>query len=500
MNEHLLERIKSCASLPSLPTIAVQVLELAQKEEVDIGEIARIISKDPALSGKILRTVNSSFYGRAQAVSTISQALVILGLQSVKTLVLGFSLVSNLAKSKSKGFKHIDYWRHSMFAATAARSIACKLQVVQQEEAFLIGLLADIGMLVFDQVLGEQYGEIVGNAKSHNDISALEMNELQMTHAEVSGMLAEQWKLPPLLSLPIAAHHSAATVSDQSLKKLTEIVQLGARCADIFVDSEPAPAIADVRNIARETHGLAPEVIEELLAEIGTKTKEIAPLFEINLGAMDSYDNILKRANEALIQLTLQTQVQAKNLQEQNAELKQQALSDRLTGLANRAAFEQQSQKLWDESQQGGTPMCLLLLDLDKFKSVNDTYGHPAGDEVLRTVGKVLKQAARPQDIAARYGGEEMVLVLPDTPRAIAAVIAETLRKAIQSKPVEHEGLRLNVTASIGVASWEPGSPLKTLAHLIKAADLSLYNAKHTGRNRVKVFNPNPAAPATKAA
>src|ERR1700722_93712 len=105
MNEELIHRIRQCPTLPSLPAIAMQVIDLAQKKEVDIAEIARIISKDPALSSKILRTVNSSFYGRSQTVSTISHALVILGLQSVKTLVLGFSLVSNLSKPTATGFK-----------------------------------------------------------------------------------------------------------------------------------------------------------------------------------------------------------------------------------------------------------------------------------------------------------------------------------------------------------------------------------------------------------
>src|SRR5438552_17370174 len=137
MNEQLVNRIKQCTNLPSLPAIAMQVLDLAQEADVDMAEIARIISRDPALSGKILRTVNSSFYGRSQHVSTISHSLVILGLQSVKTLVLGFSLVSNLAKNKSKGFKHIEYWRRSIYAATAARTLATKVGLVQAEEAFL---------------------------------------------------------------------------------------------------------------------------------------------------------------------------------------------------------------------------------------------------------------------------------------------------------------------------------------------------------------------------
>src|SRR5881227_2057519 len=152
MNDKLLQRIKQCPSLPSLPSIAMQVLDLAQKADVDIAEIARLISKDPAMSGKILKTVNSSFYQRSQHVSTISHALVILGLQSVKTLVLGFSLVTNLAKNKGKGgFKHLHYWRRSIYAATAARIIANKINLVQQEEAFLATLLMDIGLLVLDQ-------------------------------------------------------------------------------------------------------------------------------------------------------------------------------------------------------------------------------------------------------------------------------------------------------------------------------------------------------------
>src|SRR5450432_3297603 len=124
MNEQLVQKIRTCPNLPSLPSIAVQVLELAQSADTDIAEIARIISKDPALSSKVLRTVNSSFYSRSQNVGTISHALVILGLQSVKTLVLSFSLVTNLTKNKSKGFKHITYWKRSIYAATAARLLA----------------------------------------------------------------------------------------------------------------------------------------------------------------------------------------------------------------------------------------------------------------------------------------------------------------------------------------------------------------------------------------
>src|SRR3984957_6513575 len=135
MNSDLIKKIQQCPNLPSLPTVAVQILDLAGKPNIDIAEIARIISRDPALSSKILRTVNSSFYGRSHNVGTISHALVILGLQSVKTLVLGFSLVTNLSTEKPKGFKYLSYWRRSIYAATAARTIAKRVGMVQQEEA-----------------------------------------------------------------------------------------------------------------------------------------------------------------------------------------------------------------------------------------------------------------------------------------------------------------------------------------------------------------------------
>jgi diguanylate cyclase (GGDEF)-like protein len=496
MNQELVERIKQCPSLPSLPTIAMQVLDLAQKADVDIAEIARIISKDPALSTKILRTVNSSFYGRSQHVSTISHALVILGLQSVKTLVLGFSLVTNLKQSKSSGFKHIVYWKRSIYAATAARSIASKLNMVQQEEAFLAALLKDIGMLVLDQVLGERYGEIHTRVNTHSELVSAETEALGINHADAGGLLAEQWKLPPLLTTPIAYHHTPRDVKDPALRKLTELVELSGYCADVFVDEVAAKAITTVRRLCLELYKMPEAEADALLDEIGKRTKEVAGLFEINIGASANYDNILKKANEALIEMTLQSQMQASNLQVQNIELKKQATTDALTGLANRATFDQFSVEAFRAAIAAGKPLALLMIDVDKFKSINDKYGHPAGDQVLRVLGKLIKTAARPQDLAARYGGEEMALILPGTNRATAAAIAESIRRAIAAKSVPAGATMIPVTASIGVAALEPGLPFTQFAQVIKAADLALYAAKHGGRNCVKVFS----LPAKKAA
>jgi len=487
MNEQLVRRIAQCPNLPSLPAIAVQVLELTQKADVDLAELARLISKDPALSGKILRTVNSSFYGRSHNVGTISHALVILGLQSVKTLVLGFSLVTNLSTEKPKGFKYLTYWRRSIYAATAARTIAKRVGMVQQEEAFLAALLQDIGMLVLDRVLGEQYGKIHESVTSHAALALAETTVLGMDHAQVGGMMAAQWKLPPLLGIPIAKHHAADTVEDPSLRKLTELVGLAGTCADVFVEEAPAAAIAVVRQFFKDRYKMPEAESDALLDEIGRSTRDVASLFEINIGTGASFEDILKKANEALVEITLQSQQQANSLLEMNQQLRKEATTDALTGLANRGRFDQFFADRFAEALKMRQSLALLLMDVDRFKAINDKHGHPVGDRVLQALGKLVASAARQNDLAARYGGEEMVLVLPGTERSIATAVADSIRRAVAAKPIVAGATELAVTISIGVAVLEP--PFKEPAHLLKAADMAVYAAKHGGRNCVKVFS-----------
>jgi diguanylate cyclase (GGDEF)-like protein len=487
MNDQLVQKIRQCPSLPSLPAIAIQVLELAQKRDVDISEIAKLISKDPALSSKILRTVNSSFYGRSQTISTVSHALVILGLNAVKTLVLGFSLVSNLSKTRGKGFKYVAYWRRSLYAATAARTLAARNHVVQAEECFLSALLMDIGMLVLDQVVGEAYTQLCEGITTHGKLLDAEAKTLGMTHPQVARVLADLWHLPPILSEPMVHHHDPEAVTDPATRKITELVNLAGRCADIFVDEKPAEAISDVRRLCAERMHMSEADCDAMLEEINQRTREAAPLFEVALANV-SYEEILREANAALVELTLTSQQQAVTLQVQNQALKVQATTDSLTGLANRAHFDQFINDRFSSALMLYRPLAMVLMDVDLFKNVNDHYGHQSGDAVLRTLGKMLRMIARVQDLAARYGGEEMALILPETSRRTAVGIAEKLRRMISARPMQVGKELIQVTGSIGVAVHEPGGPFREAAHLIRAADLAVYAAKKSGRNCVRVF------------
>ena len=505
MNEAIRQTILSSTQLPTLPAIAVDVLEMAQRAEVDLGEIARTISRDPALSARLLKTVNSSFYGRSHAVATISHALVILGLQAVKTLVLGFSLVPALSKEKAGAFDHMGYWRRSIYAATAARLLATRLGLqAQQEEAFLATLLADIGMLVLDRAVGKQYGDAIAAAGgSHAALFEAERATLGIDHAEAAALLAENWRLPPVLIEPIAFHHAPARAS-APLARLAQLVGAAGRCADVFVDADAGAAANACRVDLEASFKMSAADADVLLGEIATATREAAALFEINLGKTIDLAAVLKQANETLVEFTLASQMKASALAEQNEVLKQKAIVDRLTGLANRARFDEVLAEQFARATAvggGAPPLSLVMIDVDKFKSVNDQHGHDGGDAVLAAMGKLLNAAVREcgDDCAARYGGEELALVLPNTPRAAAATIAERLRQAVEANVVQSGATTLRVTISLGVATVEAGSPFRLPAHLIKAADLAMYKAKHSGRNNVKVFSLKPATPAAAA-
>jgi diguanylate cyclase (GGDEF)-like protein/PAS domain S-box-containing protein len=178
------------------------------------------------------------------------------------------------------------------------------------------------------------------------------------------------------------------------------------------------------------------------------------------------------------------------------------ATQDGLTGLANRRVFDETLGKEWRRAVRSGEPLCLLLLDIDRFKVFNDTYGHQGGDACLRAVAEVVGAAARrPADLAARYGGEELALLLPNTTIAGAMDMAEALRAALEAKQIPHVGNQPSgvVTASTGVAGITPQHDLDFGAEaLVAAADGALYAAKSKGRNRVILAAtvPPPAQPA----
>ena len=182
-------------------------------------------------------------------------------------------------------------------------------------------------------------------------------------------------------------------------------------------------------------------------------------------------------------------------------ESRRAAITDGLTGLYNRRFFEEQLNREMVRAERADRSLGLLIIDVDRFKSVNDTYGHPAGDAVLRQVADRLRVSARGYDVVARYGGEEFAVLAPDLQEAGLLGLAERLRQAVSGDPIEvRDGLLLTVTVSVGAASRahiRAVEKSERTEYLVTAADRALYRAKETGRDRcvLATYEPLPARP-----
>ncbi len=211
-----------------------------------------------------------------------------------------------------------------------------------------------------------------------------------------------------------------------------------------------------------------------------------------------AHDYITKPIEFAELRARVNSMLQIKRLQEELAERERQLREvnekllfisrvDGLTQVDNRRHLEERLQEMWDHASRLGEELGCVMCDIDKFKSVNDTYGHQAGDEVLRQFAAILKREAREIDRIGRYGGEEFMLLLPGSGIEDSATFAERVRKATEEHTFTFEGGELKRTASFGVSAW-PDGRIEDCESLVKAADDALYVAKETGRNRVIRF------------
>jgi len=257
---------------------------------------------------------------------------------------------------------------------------------------------------------------------------------------------------------PTTAHHEDDIQRAQHA--LTNLHELAKRVqADVGAHSSQVEAISNQLS-AQQNDGNYQEVN---VLEAVTKILEVNQRLELQLHSAES------KLHEQAEQIKLHSA---------------NALTDALTGLGNRRAFDAELARRSAEFQRQGTAFCLLMLDVDHFKKFNDSHGHLAGDEVLRLVGRTLKSAARTSDFVARYGGEEFGVIMPQTTLPETPPCGERIRSAIEQAQCEFEGKKLRVTASIGIAqSLARQSP----SALVHSADEALYAAKQSGRNRVQL-------------
>ena len=486
--------------LPTLPGVAMQILQAMRGESPDIREISEIISSDAPLSAKVLQMVNSPFYGLSNKITSVHQAMVYLGLNTVRNLALSFSLLKTFAPKKNNSFDYVQFSKDSLVGAVAAKLITEKINRQSGESAFFLGLLQNIGMLIMAESMPDQYEEVVRKMKSGGaSWHEIESKLLGMNHMEVGEYVAQTWGLPATITVPIGFHHFpdrlACAFDDTRL--LTEILHLSSLYINLFNTSDHLTNYAEIGKCihAYELDAIITKgtIAEEILEGI----KNIFPIFEIKIDEK-KYIDIIETTRDELTHLSrdllnqLHSQTQCLN------QLTQQVSFDGMTQLYNHKSFMEILHQEISRATRYKTPLSIIIADVDHFKSVNDFFGHQAGDHALKCVSSHLKKLLRDSDQIARYGGEEFAIILPMTTFKDAVQAAERLRKSVESQNIIYHERSFSITMSFGIASLEHDRQTN-VEGLIKMADEALYEAKNAGRNKCCHYkHQNPAkAPST---
>ena len=226
---------------------------------------------------------------------------------------------------------------------------------------------------------------------------------------------------------------------------------------------------------------------DEVLADIQGRLAENSTQEEISnaLDELSAETKHVQAHGAKLVERLAQSQLEVEELRAELEQARKQATTDALTELANRGVFDERLGELTDEVEQTGGAFGLLMVDIDKFKMINDTHGHLVGDKVIRFIAKTIREMVKGKDLAARYGGEEFAVLLPDASTQGCVAVAESIRTAVEKARLVKSGTREAlgvITVSCGAAAFRAGD---TPASLVARADAALYLSKQNGRNRV---------------
>lgn len=508
--DELLIKALSSDELPTLPVVASKLISLTSREDATLAEIASLVSQDVALSAKILRVSNSSFYSFPQQIGSVNQAISILGINAVRSLVLSFSFLS-MKKNKGKTrFDFEKFWEKSLSSAVAAKLILEKIENTgtEAEEIFISGLLQNLGELILASTYPGKY-ETVLQAVVDEKRNCIDVEEsiLGGNHSFIGAEVAREWGFPEILTLPIQYHHEPEKCPSENKKtQLTvKTVYLSDLLVNILYSSKPDEYHSRFRKEAKRLLGLNSADIESILEQMHTKVREAGEYFDLKIKSSKSIQEILQEANirlsllnldydqinKELIQAKIHLEEMTRELEEKNLILNNLANIDGLTGIYNHRFFQNALDQEISRATRHESYLSLLLIDIDHFKVINDTYGHQAGDFVLIEFAKVLMKNIRKYDILARYGGEEFAVILPKTTEQDALSVGEKLRLEIEQTTFSGESGDHRITASFGQAYANPSTDEKFSKNIfINQADEALYEAKEKGRNLVIAYVP----------
>ena len=317
--------------LSSLPHVLVEVIKISNDPDSSVSDISAIILKDPALTAKMLRVVNSPYYGRIQEVTTVNQSVVTLGMRAVTAIALAASVYDKI-NSIDGGIERKRFWRHSLETAIASRLIAAEIGYEPLEEAFVAGLLHEIGILILEASFPDEYRRMWKQVEAGESLIAMEQQKWGTDHSRSGQFLLDQWGVPNQIGAAVGMHHKTFEHGDKSDEnRLAQIVNLANRLSKFRAYIMPPPEVEMLKNkdVIASNLGLSNAVlgsVEERL--IGEVIKESAFL-EIEIGGVEE---ILVDSNRLLYRQYLTVE----NLLRENRKMQMQIAQDQ----SSRAAFE----------------------------------------------------------------------------------------------------------------------------------------------------------------
>jgi diguanylate cyclase (GGDEF)-like protein len=494
-----LRSVFSRAKLPTNPAIAVEILRLADDPDSTAEQFADVIRADPALAARLLEMANSASFAQREPVTTIKRAVTLMGLRRIRMAALGFQLVAHLDRLGGAEFDLKRFWQQSVLRACIARELAAKVVAGRAEEAFLIGLLQECGVLLLVQLYGQGYARLWAAARlSPTAFHEEEGKRFEHGHTETVGVLAAEWNLPESIAGALARHHQSTVLGPDSsdedrlaaVSYLVGSLPLGGW--QTVANSEPG-----LREYAELQLGLDAAALDGCLKRAGEAYAQVARLLAERLPETVDVTDLLEEANRHLSRAATEaesrvTQVEAErdSIRRQERQLRtalgqyrEQASRDPLTRLLNRGALVEATVACMRECRERSQAIAVYFLDLDNFKLVNDEFGHHVGDEVLRVLAAAIAEMAVNGGFAARYGGEEFVLVIPGLSEEDAQRLAARMLERVRTLTMGGEPPPRPLTCSIGVVWGSPGPGAAPNA-LFTAADELMYEAKLGGKDR----------------
>ena len=495
--------VKKDFKLPSPPAIAIQILDAVKDDHATSASLSKIISSDPALAARILKFANSSLYASRAKIDTIDRAITVMGTETLKNIALSFAIAKTNTHPKSNGFDFDLFWKRSITSAVSSNVLTDSMGS-RKDNSFVTALLKDIGMLFMYASQPQDYIDVFKTKLSNGStLVEAERNIFGFDHQEIGAAILEHWSFPKQIYHPIRFHHQCSD-APVSIREDALLLELADKIASAYHGSNTVDRIKEIHRVFHRSQTITDEEVTALIDRVGEQSIEILSSFNIDAGSMKTYSELLQEANDKLGKLNLtyeqlildlkqskeKSDKLAKELKKANEQLRQLALRDGLTTLYNHTYFQDRLMTEISKARRYKRVFSLVILDIDHFKTVNDTYGHVVGDHVLRQVALEIKKRIRTADIASRYGGEEFTIILPETDTKGAVLMADRLRSDIEELCLSSDGgIDFGVTVSAGVASYDPGRDnTMTTVELIKHADRGLYHSKRQGRNQVSLY------------